>query len=427
MENTKDSLKSKAATLQTATKFSFKKGFAAQIETFSTAYYDVKVEPCDNVIKYSDMVRIKNVEFHETDNGEYMVDGDVTGYPLESEVSRSDDPDSLNPYVDSQLLRAIWFLKYATVRQCMYVIHKSKECNPKLCVPKDPNYEYVKKRLTWLAKEGLLWKYKIVDHNDKRNVLSAYSLKEAGVAFLNSVSISIYKSYPFTSAAIPNEILGRLSENEIIRRICTSARFESFEKPHLVHNDTYVKEQTYDTRFDIDYNIVLKVPDSSDPSKQTKLNLMVQFVPDPKARAAVDEEDEVNKYYKILANISKEFLVIKEGKVKKKGEAKILFVCETKDAAVSMREALCDIQTKNTAEYYDSHCLKYMFTTEKLAVYAENFERQPFTTGIFNITPFYPEEEVLKDGKPVLGPDGKPLKRPGSKKKYRYVAASKIF
>lgn len=75
----------------------------------------------------------------------------------------------------------------------------------------------------------------------------------------------------------------------------------------------------------------------------------------------------------------------------------------------------------------DSHCLKYMFTTEKLAVYAENFERQPFTTGIFNITPFYPEEEVLKDGKPVLGPDGKPLKRPGSKKKYRYVAASKIF
>lgn len=154
---------------------------------------------------------------------------------------------------------------------------------------------------------------------------------------------------------------------------------------------------------------------------------MVQFVPDPKARAAVDEEGEVNKYYKILANISKEFLVIKEGKVKKKGEAKILFVCETKDAAVSMREALCDIQTKNTAEYYDSHCLKYMFTTEKLAVYAENFERQPFTTGIFNITPFYPEEEVLKDGKPVLGPDGKPLKRPGSKKKYRYVAASKIF
>ena len=111
--------------MQTATKFSFKKGFAAQIETFSTAYYDVKVEPCDNVIKYSDMVRIKNVEFHETDNGEYMVDGDVTGYPLESEVSRSDDPDSLNPYVDSQLLRAIWFLKYATVRQCMYVIHKS--------------------------------------------------------------------------------------------------------------------------------------------------------------------------------------------------------------------------------------------------------------------------------------------------------------
>lgn len=125
----------------------------------------------------------------------------------------------------------------------MYVIHKSKECNPKLCVPKDPNYEYVKKRLTWLAKEGLLWKYKIVDHNDKRNVLSAYSLKEAGVAFLNSVSISIYKSYPFTSAAIPNEILGRLSENEIIRRICTSARFESFEKPHLVHNDTYVKSR----------------------------------------------------------------------------------------------------------------------------------------------------------------------------------------
>lgn len=346
--------------------------YRQEMYTFNPQTCDVRYSKNEKVQRLNSAFIIRRDEFHKTDNGPIKA-GDSTGIPLESTISRTSDPDGINLFSDYHLLRAVWFLKYATATQCLQFLKATKRREPQLFISETIDKTYTRKRLKELADQGFLITYKIDDstgvrdegHKD-RQTANAYSLTEEGTSFLNETSGLHYKRYPYKYNASPEVILGRLSENEVIKKICDSPNFAAFNRPHLFHRSFDLEALTGDDTIDIDYSIELLNPDDS----KQKTSLMVQFVRDPNWGSAIDTKEDVTFRHESLAPLSRSFLLKKAGKDGRRGNAKVLFVCPTKAA---LDKILADLREMKDGTYFTSNWENYIFTSEKaVALVAQN-------------------------------------------------------
>lgn len=325
------------------------------IRTYAPDQCTVQYEPVDSVIRLSDSFILKRSEFHRTDDGA-MVDGDCVVTDDGPNVSRIDCPDGLNMYNDFNLLHAVWYLRYATVSQCVGMLLARKRISSQLYISSTTDVDYVSKRLSSLAKQNLLWAYKV--NFEGNRTIRVYSLTSTGTDFLTAASGLPFRVYPFTSAAIPAVLLGRLSENEIIKEICKSKKNISFEKPHLWHGNYELEEKTGEKCMDIDYYVTISEGDNVQ-------HVMVQFIRDPQWCSEIYSDSDMKTYYSIQALLSKSFLLKKGGKDGSRGEAKVLFVCPTVKAFTTILRTL---NAMDKGEYLSRHFRRYIFTSEKATV-----------------------------------------------------------
>lgn len=353
--------------------------YNVDIATYDSGQYNVLYEPVDNVLPWSDMYPIQRIEFYVTEKGA-MVYENIDEARAGIQSLKTIDPNSII-YSDEQILCAVWFLKYATVTECLKVLQARQRGNDQLFVLPSVENEYVRQRLSKLSRQGLLWLYKVDEtpanagSKNKGGVIRAYSLTEAGTEFITTASGVKYKTRLFTSAAIPDVFLGRLSENEVVKKICESPKFIAFGKNSFQHDTYDLKELTGSDIIDVDYSIDLL--NESNPNKKT--SLMVQYIRDPQCGREIYTEEDNKWYYRTQAIVSRAFILKKAGKDGSRGSAKVLFVCPTKDA---LKGILASLREMKSGEFFKEKYDDYIFTSEKAVAWAE-YSHQPFQTALF--------------------------------------------
>lgn len=365
------------------------RAYNVELATYDSGQYNVLYEPVDSVLPWSDMYPIQRIEFYITEKGA-MVYENIDEARAGIQPLKAMDADSII-YSDEQLLCAVWFLKYATVTECLKVIQARQRNNDQLSASDSAEKEYVRQRLAKLSKQGLLWLYKIDEttaastkSKNKGGVIRAYSLTEAGTEFITTASGVKYKTRLFTSAAIPDIFLGRLSENEVIKKICDSPKFIAFGKTSFRHNTFDLKELTGSDMVDVDYNIDLS--NSSSPNQKT--SLMVQYIRDPQFGEEIYTEGDYDWYYRTQAMASRAFILKNAGKDGSRGSVKVLFVCPTR---VALSRILDSLKEMKGGEFFKEKYDDYIFTSEKAVAWAE-YSQQPFQTALFKAKRVFDEK-----------------------------------
>ena len=127
--------------------------YNVELATYDSGQYNVLYEPVDSVLPWSDMYPIQRIEFYITEKGA-MVYENIDEARAGIQPLKAMDADSII-YSDEQLLCAVWFLKYATVTECLKVIQAMQRSNDQLSASGSAEKEYVRQRLAKLSKQGL--------------------------------------------------------------------------------------------------------------------------------------------------------------------------------------------------------------------------------------------------------------------------------
>lgn len=312
---------------------------------------DVKYEPVDCVLRMSDAYIWKRERFFG--KGEDAVAINIDGSALDVEEEKDPDPDApsrvdaldgINVYSDYNLLRAVWYLEYATTKQVIYMCRHLKKTNKQLSIvvpdpETDPeSVKAIRQRLNKLSKEGLLWTYKVnLDADNPNAIVRAYSMTAVGCEFIRAVSGIPYKTHIFTSAVPPARLLNRIAENRLLIALLNQKGDTEieFRKPFLRHDSSWLQTVLGTEVMEMDYKL------SIDNDKKSLF--MVQAIPDPRYGYQIYTRTEKDELYQSYAELACSFL----HKRSPNEEPMILFVCPSFDAFNAIWVALKNVKTKN--------------------------------------------------------------------------------